>query len=183
MVIIGGIVMLYVARHGQTDWNISGKIQGLADISLNEEGKRQAYQLKEKTASLGLDYVITSPLLRAKQTAEIISDFEIPIVIDKRLTERDFGEFEGLTKQDFDTSSFWNHRLNQKYEKAENVRDFLTRVYHFLDEYKTIYETNNVLVVTHAGVVPAIGCYFNGIPTDNNLFTYHCPNGEILKFK
>ncbi len=174
--------MLYVVRHGQTDWNLKNKIQGHLDIPLNENGIKEAYILKDLLDDVNFYKIFCSPLLRAKNTAKIIGNFSIPISIDYRLIERDFGEFEGLTKDDFDSASFWNYSINSNYEKAENLKHLLDRVYSFLDEYKEIYKKNNVLLVTHAGVIPAICCYFNGIPENNNLFTYHFKTGEIIKF-
>ena len=164
--------MLYVIRHGKTDWNLKNKIQGRADIPLNAFGIQEAKITKELLKQIHFYKIISSPLIRAKKTAEIISNCEIPVITDSRIIERDFGEFEGLNKEDFDYSSFWNYSLNNKYIKAENIQQLLNRVYNFLDEYKEVYEKNNVLVVTHSGVIPAICCYFKGIPKNNNIFTY-----------
>lgn len=175
--------MLYVVRHGQTDWNLLHKIQGQVDISLNDEGILQAQKLKEKLKSIPIDFILSSPLLRSKQTAQIIAHDEIPIHYDERILERDFGEFEGLSKDDFDTNVFWNYAKNQQYEKAESIQNFCKRIYHFLDEYKPIYETKNILLVTHSGVLPVIHCYFNGIPNDNYIFTTHLENCDFLTFE
>ncbi len=175
--------MLYVVRHGQTDWNLKNKIQGQADIPLNKLGKKQAYDLQVLLKDISFQYVISSPLLRAKETAKILCNFRSSFLLDNRLIERDFGEFEGLRKDEFDSDTFWNYKeANRKYEKAENINMLLDRVYNFLNEYKTVYEAKHVLVVTHAGVIPAIRCYFYGIPKNNDLFTYHCKNCEILTF-
>ena len=166
--------MLYVIRHGKTDWNLKNKIQGRADIPLNDLGIQEAILTKELLNQTQFYEIISSPLIRAKKTAEIISNHQIPIVTDARIMERDLEEF--------DCSSFWNYSLNCNYDKAENVQQLLNRVYSFLDEYKEIYEKKDVLVVTHAGVIPAICCYFRGIPKNNNLFCYHYKTCEIIKF-
>ena len=174
--------MLYVIRHGKTDWNLKNKVQGRVDIPLNDFGIQEAIVTKKLLNQTKFYKIISSPLIRAKKTAEIISNYEIPIVTDSRIVERDFGEFEGLQKEEFDCSSFWNYSLNCHYNKAESVQQLLKRVYNFLDEYKKIYEKKDVLVVTHAGVIPAIYCYFKGIPKNNNIFTYHFKTCEIIKF-
>ena len=174
--------MLYVIRHSKTDWNLENKIQGRADIPLNHLGIQEANLIKEALNQTKFYEIISSPLIRAKKTAEIISNHQIPVVTDARIIERDFGEFEGLHKEDFDCSSFWNYSLNCQYAKAESVQKLLNRVYNFLDEYKEIYEKKDVLVVTHAGVIPAICSYFKGIPKSNNLFCYHYKTCEIIKF-
>ena len=174
--------MLYVVRHGKTDWNLKNKIQGRVDIPLNNSGLQEAKITKELLNQTYFYEIISSPLIRAKKTAEIISNYEIPVIVDSRIIERDFGEFEGLSKEEFDSSSFWNYSLNYHYDKAESVQQLLNRVYNFLDEYKEIYEKKDVLVVTHSGVIPAICCYFKGIPKNNNIFTYHFKTCEIIKF-
>ena len=132
------------------------KIQGRADIPLNAFGIQQANMSKILLFQTNFYKIISSPLIRARKTAEIISNHKIPVMTDFRLIERDFGEFEGLSKEDFDYSSFWNYLLNCHYDKAESVQQLLNRVYNFLDEYKEMYEKNNVLLVTHSGVIPAI---------------------------
>ena len=69
--------MIYFVRHGQTDWNKLGRIQGHSDTELNEEGKNQAQIVKEKLNGIKFDKVFSSPLKRAKETAQIICNQEI----------------------------------------------------------------------------------------------------------
>lgn len=84
--------MLYVTRHGETDWNLYGKVQGKADIELNAKGIEQAKETMEKLKEESIDFIICSPLKRARQTAEIINlEKNIHIVFDERISERDFG--------------------------------------------------------------------------------------------
>lgn len=64
----------YVVRHGQTDWNAEGRIQGKTDIELNETGIEQARQLKELIKDYNIDLIISSPLKRTRKTAEIINE-------------------------------------------------------------------------------------------------------------
>ena len=74
---------MFVTRHGQTNWNKEGKVQGLADIELNEEGIKQALTTKELLDSEPIDLILCSPLLRARQTAEIIKgDRDVKIIND-----------------------------------------------------------------------------------------------------
>ena len=90
---------LLLTRHGQTDWNVAGKIQGTTDIELNETGKIQAKETGKKLLNYDIDVIISSPLKRAKNTAEIIrGDRDIEILLDDGLKERCFGEFEGKTR-------------------------------------------------------------------------------------
>jgi broad specificity phosphatase PhoE len=66
--------MIYVVRHGQTDWNLEGRFQGRIDIPLNEKGKNQAKKTKEKLEGIEFDKVFSSPLKRALETAQIITN-------------------------------------------------------------------------------------------------------------
>ena len=96
-------MLFYLVRHGQTDWNRAGKIQGTTDIPLNETGRQQAEQLatvlKERSgypAKTRIDAVYASPLARAFQTAEILAKEEkLPLRRLTGLRERDFGCWEG----------------------------------------------------------------------------------------
>ena len=73
--------MLYIMRHGKTDWNAKHKLQGRTDIPLNEEGIQMAEQAKEKYKDVNFDICYCSPLVRAKQTAEIILEGRIRLII------------------------------------------------------------------------------------------------------
>ena len=86
--------MVYIMRHGKTDWNAKHKLQGRTDIPLNEEGIQMAEQAKEKYKDVNFDICYCSPLVRAKQTAEIVLEGRnIPIVYDDRLMEMCFGVY------------------------------------------------------------------------------------------
>ena len=89
--------MLYIIRHGKTDWNERHKIQGRTDIPLNDEGRAMAEEAREEYKDVNFDVVFCSPLVRAKETAEILlKGRNLPINIDDRLMEMSFGEYEGI---------------------------------------------------------------------------------------
>lgn len=174
---------LLIVRHGRTDWNDQGKIQGCADIELNETGINQAKETAKKLENEKIDLIIASPLIRTKQTAEIINEGRnIDIIYDKRLLERDFGEFEGLNKNEFDYESFWTYSKNLKYEKAENIQDFFKREFDFLDDIKEKYKNKTVLLVSHAGVSTAIKYYFEGLPKENEMTSGRLNNCEVREY-
>ncbi len=156
---------LLVTRHGQTDWNLAGKVQGKTDIELNETGLEQAKIAGEKLLNEKIDVIISSPLKRAKKTAEIIrGNRNIPILLDKGIEERSFGEFEGKTREEFDFEEIWNYKLNKQYKDAESVGDLFTRVQGFLNKIKEEYNDKTVLLVTHGGVTVPIRATLEGIP-------------------
>lgn len=83
--------MIYLIRHGETDWNVERKIQGQTDIPLNSNGKQQAEEAANEIANLKIDRIISSDLSRAKETAEIINKkVGAKITFDKRIREVKF---------------------------------------------------------------------------------------------
>ncbi len=92
-----GTKIIFV-RHGETDWNVSGRIQGNGDIPLNNNGKETAENLKEKIKQYKPDIILTSPLSRAMDTAKIIAPDDVEIIPEPLAIERDMGELEGLTQ-------------------------------------------------------------------------------------
>ncbi|MEN9581245.1 MAG: hypothetical protein RJA70_4254 [Pseudomonadota bacterium] len=98
-------VRIYLARHGETDWNNEGRWQGQTDVPLNETGRRQAVALGKRLRSLGLAKLGSSDLLRATETAKIVGAEVglVPAFADPRLRERGFGVFEGLTRAEVES--------------------------------------------------------------------------------
>lgn len=96
---------LYLIRHGQTDWNREGKIQGRTDIPLNQTGLEQADCLAEALKGRPVTAVYSSPLSRARQTAEAVARRQLlPVIPAAGLREVDFGLWEGLTWKEIDKS-------------------------------------------------------------------------------
>lgn len=148
----GVITMIYITRHGQTDWNLQKKVMGRCDEPLNHTGINQALETRDKLMDINIDLIICSPLLRAKQTADIINENRgIPIIYDDRIIERDFGEFEGMETNNFDFDGYWDYYKNESYQRAENIQVFFNRVYQFLNEILENYNDKNILFVTHGG--------------------------------
>ena len=176
--------MIYVVRHGQTDWNLEHKLQGSSDIPLNKKGIEQAEEVAVKLSNEPIDLIICSPLLRAKQTAEVINrNRNIPISFDSSISERDYGEYEGKNSADYNLADFWNYYSNSKYQGVENIKDFFKRVYDFLDRQAKEQQEKNILLVAHGGISIATYCYFNGIPENGEVLKLGLKNCEISKYK
>ena len=97
-----GPVTLFLARHGETDWNAAGRWQGQTDVPLNERGRAQAREIALRLRAEGIRSIATSDLLRARTTAEIVAA-ELGLVVGHvhpDLRERRFGCFEGLTREE-----------------------------------------------------------------------------------
>jgi broad specificity phosphatase PhoE len=132
-----------------------------------------------------IDVILASPLLRARETADIIAEkFGLPVVIVDGLRERDFGEFEGRIKTLYPDwfNSFWNYHENLRYQRAENVQDFTRRIGSQIDEIKAKYAGKKVLVVAHGGVGLAFLANLKGVPADGDLLKFLISNGESMIF-
>lgn len=174
---------LLFTRHGQTEWNVLGKVQGRADISLNEKGKEQARKTAEKLQNEDFDLIICSPLKRARETAEIINiGRNVPVIYDETIAERDFGEFEGVQKEEFDFPAFWSYKKNENYVSAENIKKFFKRIYTFIEDIKKKYKDKTILIVSHGGVSIPFQCYFAEIPDMDSLLPMGIDNCEVLKY-
>lgn len=175
---------IYFVRHGQTDYNLKEIIQGAVDIELNETGIKQAYDAKEKLKNIHFDKIYSSPLKRAKKTADIISEKrDVKVEVEDRLREICFGINEGNKYGTYDYKGFWNYNNPHLYPEAENVRDFLKRVSDFLDTLKNI-DAENILLVAHGGVSKAVTAYFKGIPEDGQIDELaKIENCQMLQFE
>ncbi|MCD7736270.1 MAG: histidine phosphatase family protein [Lachnospiraceae bacterium] len=151
---------LYVARHGQTQWNLENRVSGRTDIPLTELGLKQAGMLAEEASGLELDLIIASPLLRAQQTAAVVAKrCEIPMITDERLIEHDFGCFEGCLRTDPEFRAI-RKNLAFRYPGGESSFDVAARVYSLLDEIRITCADKNVLLVCHGALARVLRTYF-----------------------
>ena len=186
---------IFVTRHGQTSWNVLGKLQGKTDIELNDEGRGQAREARELIKDKKIDLIITSPLKRAKETAQIINEnFNVDILEDERLMERGYGFCEGMTKEDRqklkeinpEINYIWSYNKNIEFQDVESMKDFCIRIYSFLNEIKEKYKDKNILLVTHGGTSVPIKFYFMNYSLeklDENNEIKGLKNCEIISFK
>lgn len=149
---------IFLLRHGETDWNRTERLQGHMDIPLNQNGKTQISHAADVLAELShdIDLIISSPLSRACESAEIVADrlaYEKEnIVIEPLLMERCFGEGEGLTV-DERTEKY----PNDIYPGMESIEDLLKRAHSAFEKIVTSYHDHqNILMVAHGAILYAI---------------------------
>ena len=136
------MTVLLLVRHGETDWNAEGRLQGHTDQPLNDYGRRQAHGLAGELAGEQLDAVYASDLARARETAEIVGErLGLPTVLDPDLREKDWGTWEGLTPVERDRVEFVGESTG---EHAERMLRALRRI-------AERHPGGRVLVVTHGG--------------------------------
>ncbi|WIE63442.1 histidine phosphatase family protein [Curtobacterium sp. MCLR17_036] len=145
--------LLYLVRHGETDWNAQRRIQGSTDIPLNDTGRRQAAEAAELLARRSFDAVVASPLSRAAETGAIIADrlgLDTPAEY-PGLAERSYGEAEGLT--DDEVAERYPH---DDIPGRESRSALLARVTETLGEVAVRYDGGVVVVATHGAVIRSV---------------------------
>ena len=170
---------LYVVRHGEVEHNRLGYYSN-QDEDLNENGIKQALELKSKIAKIDYDVCYCSPLLRTRHTAELINHNGRIIVPIDLLAERDPGKLNGMPIEFTDREEYWNYFSKVDYG-AETMESLFDRVFTFLDYLKN-RPFENVLIVTHSGVSKAIYAYFHSIPEDGRFLNLGLKNCEIKKY-
>jgi broad specificity phosphatase PhoE len=144
---------LLLVRHGETDWNAEGKLQGHTDRPLNDYGRRQAQALADRLAGEDIDAVYASDLSRARETAEILAaKHGLTVVVDPDLREKNWGNWEGLTSDE---------RLHVEFEgeTSEAHRDrMLTAVERIVERHPE----GRIVVVTHGGSLRRIQAAVSG---------------------
>ena len=171
---------IYIVRHGQVSHNAL-KQYNSKDEDLNKEGVKEAEELKDKIKDMNFDVIISSPLIRAKHTANIINVNNKEVLFDNRLKERDCGNLSGNPLEVTNREEYWNYNTTIQYGTSESIKLFFKRVYNFLDELKT-KEYNYVLIVAHSGVSKAFRGYFDGIK-DGKFLNRGLKNCEIKEYE
>jgi broad specificity phosphatase PhoE len=134
---------LMLVRHGETDWNADGRLQGHTDRPLSDFGRRQARQLAAEFADEELQAIYASDLARARETAEIVGErLGLPVVLDPDLREKDWGAWEGLTAVERDRVEFVG-------ESTEAHQERILRALRRISERHP--GCGRILVVTHGG--------------------------------
>jgi broad specificity phosphatase PhoE len=161
------VTTLLLVRHGETDWNAAGRLQGHTDRPLNDFGRRQAKELAERLAGEGADAIYASDLQRAKETAEIVGQrLGLPVVLDPDLREKNWGNWEGLTGDE---------RVHVEFE-GESTESHRDRVMGAVRRIVERHPGGRVIVVTHGGSLRRIQAQVNGVaePVLDNCGVWHC---------
>ena len=167
--------MLYIMRHGKTEWNARHKLQGRTDIPLNEEGRIMAENASKELENIHFDICYCSPLIRAKETAKIVlKGRDIPIITDDRLLEMSFGIYEGIEN----SFQIPNCPINVLFkepanyitpvEGAESFEDLYSRTGEFLKEVVVprLELGEDILIVGHGAMNSSIICQIQNIPIE-----------------
>ncbi|WP_258728933.1 histidine phosphatase family protein [Bacillus atrophaeus] len=139
-------------RHGETDWNAQKKLQGSTDIPLNAAGERQAKETGEYLKDFNWDIIVTSPMKRAKKTAEIINEYlHLPIAVMEDFKERDYGDAEGMSLEERR-----KRYPDKNYPNMETLEDLTARLMEGLVKVNHAYPNQKVLIVAHGVAIHAL---------------------------
>ena len=165
--------MLYIIRHGTTDWNEQHRLQGRTDIPLNEEGRQMARRAAEEYREVHFDECYCSPLVRARETAQILLEGRnVPIYVDERLAEMSFGEYEGMeysfSRPECPIDVFFTapEQYTVPIGGAESLDGLFARTGEFLREtvYPKLDEGKDILIVGHGAMNSSIVCRIREMP-------------------
>lgn len=173
-------MIVYIVRHGEVPHNALRQYNN-KDEDLNAQGIFQANELRNKIKNIDYDIIISSPLIRAKHTAQIINVKNREIIIDDRIKEREPGDLSGKSLDVTNRDEYWNYNTTIQYGSSENIKSFFDSVFSFLNELKN-ENFSSVLVVAHSGVSKAFSCYFDGMK-DGHFLHRGLKNCEIKKYE
>lgn len=165
--------ILYLMRHGETEWNRDGRFQGQTDVHLSDLGRRQAHSLGARMAAVPLAALYSSDLSRATETARIVAAHRreaLPVCLEPRLREVDVGGLAGLTLPEIQARypEYWaalrQDPVATRAPGGECVLDLLERARAAADAIAGRYPGEAVGIVTHGGLIKALTCHALGLP-------------------
>lgn len=177
--------MIYLVRHGETYWNVEGRIQGQTQTDLTQKGIEQSKWLAEYFRSKMIDRIICSKLVRSQKTAEQINTHHnLQLEINPKINECNWGKWEGLTHAEvkerypdeysYSRENIWYFRP----QNGESYDDLFDRLYPIVSEFAAIAVTENLLIVSHAMVNKVLLGIFLDLPMEEIVKIAH-PNDTI----
>ena len=173
---------IWFVRHAQSEYNKKHLFTGWHNPDLTEKGINVAKELKNDLSSVDFDYVFSSPLKRAAETASLIVDGHYEIKYDDRLKERSYGDWSGLNKSEIKDQVgeelFLSARRgwSTKPPNGESLEDVSSRVSSFLE---SLPPSGNILVVSHGNTIRAISVLL-GINKKEDISSYEIMTGSFL---
>ena len=185
---------LFLLRHLQSQWNLENRFTGWTDVPLSEEGVKSAKEVAKKFADSRIDKVYASSLTRNKKSASLILENldkkETPIIFDKALDERNYGELQGLNKDEArakygeEQVRLWQKSWDQPPPGGESLKDVYNRIIPFYQEYieKDLKQGKNILVITSHNSLRALIKYIEEI-SDQEIINLEIKTGELREYE
>jgi broad specificity phosphatase PhoE len=183
----------YFLRHGETDWNREQRIQGHTDIPLNALGREQAAAVAPLLLRFDIHRIVTSPLSRAVETADILNAvLKKPVTVEAQIKERNFGDFEGenimrieeLRRTLADAGEPAEENGNICPPNAEPYADFRVRAVAGFSTHLSAFPGENILFITHGGVYRVLNrCLFGETGHSGNVQPFYFEKQQDSKWR
>lgn len=181
---------IYLTRHGETEWNRQCRFQGHKNSDLTDKGILAAELLAERIEEIDLDCIISSPLMRAYNTAQIVKGSKnIDIIKHDGLKEINLGDFEGMSYMQIKEESpeilesIERDPFNNRYPNGENLKEFYNRVTSAFKEIIDRCRNKTVLIVAHGGTLKCIEAYIKGFKISNDWIGNVVKNCSLSYFE
>jgi len=181
-------MLLYVTRHGETEYNVLGRYCGSTDIPLNDIGIAQAHELSERLQGMRFDVIVSSPMLRARQTADIVcAAINMPYTVYEQFTERNMGVYEGLTREEARERfpDLWNRQCTSKIDDAPDGGETLTqacgRIDGGLNMLRQDYQGKSILLICHGFAARAVHRYCRNL-TFEEMASFVLGNCDVVNY-
>ncbi len=172
----------FLVRHGETDWNKEKRSQGSSDISLNATGKEQAEIIARQLKSEKVDLIVSSPLLRAKETAEIIGEATgAEIIFDDRLREKNHGVTEGMLIEEANKKYGNSYTYEATISGSEGYADVELRAWEAFLHHKKDHHHKNVVIVSHGGTIRTLKKRLRNLSIEEMFALPGTKNTEVLE--
>lgn len=182
---------LYFARHGQTVFGLEKRLEGASNSALTSKGKEQAKRLGSFLLDKNISRLMSSPLGRAKETAEIVSQIiEIRPKIDETWSEMCYGQWEGKLKTELSEEKLWPEREKNKFSfihpgsfggvEGESYEILGKRLEKTFLEVKRNFPKENAVIISHLGILRSVRRFFENI-SENETVNFSPHNNHVIK--
>jgi 2,3-bisphosphoglycerate-dependent phosphoglycerate mutase len=180
---------LVIVRHGQSQWNLENRFTGEIDVPLTEEGRREALKAGQQLKGYTFDLAFTSVLIRAIETLQIILDTigqqNLPVIRDKALNERNYGELQGLNKSETarqfgdEQVQLWRRSYTVAPPGGESLKDTADRVIPYFDNciHPQLEDGKNILISAHGNSLRALMMHLEKMSPEEIVHT-ELPTGK-----
>jgi broad specificity phosphatase PhoE len=177
------MAVVILVRHGQTDENISGRISGQGDASLNASGREQAQLAATVLIPLGVTHLFASPVARARQTAEVLAQhLQLPIEEEADLREVEYGEWEGKFFRDIRqhpmAHQVFHDPIQAVFPEGESLPAVQQRGVQVLERLRRQHPHGIMALVSHGDVIRTVLAYYLGMPF-NDYRRLHVDPGAL----
>jgi probable phosphoglycerate mutase len=172
---------IFLVRHGETEWSLSGRHTGRSDISLTENGEAAARRLEARIPAIGFDAIFSSPSQRARKTCEL-AGFGSRVEIDGHLSEWDYGRYEGVTTKDIQTQKPGWNVFRDGCPDGEMASDVAARADFVIKKIKDV--DGNVLIFSSAHFLRVLAARWLGLKAEAGaLFVLDTASISILGYE